>query len=69
LYLFDGGLGKGNEGCTGGEGNRGESDSDKLVSSSFSLRSSSSRHLFLAFLLGGGAIGEALRAANDGVVG
>ncbi len=45
----DDGLGRGSEGCSGGKGDRGESDIYKLVSSLFSLRSSSSYCLFLLF--------------------
>jgi hypothetical protein len=46
------GLGRGRDGSSGGEGNRGERDCwCQLVSGLFSLRSSSSHLLFLAFFL------------------
>ncbi len=52
-----------------GEGDRGESVSDELESSSLS-RSSSSSHCFsLAFLIGGGAVGDGVWTGGSGTVG
>jgi hypothetical protein len=55
-------------GYSGGDGDKGESDSDKLLSGSFSLSSSSFRRLFLAFFIGGGAIGEGVQTWDDKLV-
>jgi hypothetical protein len=63
------GLGKGGVGCSGGEGDRGESVSDVLESSSLSLRSSSSHRLFLAILVGGGAVDDGVRTGGSGTFG
>jgi hypothetical protein len=56
-------------GCSGGEGDRGESVSDELESSLLSLRSSSSHCLFLAILVGGSAVGDGVRTGGSGTVG
>jgi hypothetical protein len=73
VVLVGDGLGTGNnsssDGDSGGDGGKEESDSDKLLSGSFSLSSSSLRRLFLAFLISGGAVGEGVRTWYDKLVG
>ncbi len=72
VVLVGDGLGTGNDsssgGDSGGDGDKGESDYDKLLSGSFSLSSSSSRRLFLAYFIGGGAVGEGVRTWDDKLV-
>jgi hypothetical protein len=72
VVLVGDGLGTGNDsssgGDSGGDGDKGESDSDKLLSGSFSLSSSSPRRLFLAFFIGGGAVGEGVQTWDDKLV-
>jgi hypothetical protein len=63
------GLGRGGVGWSGGEGNRVEGVSVELESGLLSLSSSSSYRLFLAFLIGGGAVGDSVRTGGSGMVG
>jgi hypothetical protein len=63
------GLGRDSDGSSGGEGNRGERDSNKLVSGLYSLRSFSSHFFLLAFLISGGAVGDGVWAGDKGAVG
>jgi hypothetical protein len=63
------GLGRGDEGRSGGEGDRGENNSVELESGSLSRSSSSLHRLFLAFLIDGGAVGDGVRTGGSGTVG
>jgi hypothetical protein len=67
------GLGRGDGsssgGDPGGDRDKRESDGNKLLSGSFSLRSLSSHCLFLAYLIGGSAVGEGVQTWDDELVG
>jgi hypothetical protein len=63
------GLSKGGVGWSGGEGDRGESVSNELESGLLSRSSSILHHLFLAFLISGGTVGDGVRIGGSGTVG
>jgi hypothetical protein len=63
------GLGRGNDSSSGGDRDKGESDSDKLLSGSFSLSRSRLQLLFLAFFIGGSAVGKGVRSWDNELVG
>jgi hypothetical protein len=63
------GLGRGDGSSSGGDRDKRESDCNKLLSGSFSLSSLRSHCLFLAYLIGGSAVGEGVQTWDDELVG